>query len=118
MGMGAQVGATVPVSVDLALSLVRTLNTIQVVMKGYTGPNFTGPWASQKDMFLDPKHGIVSQAGSFGPDSSVYAWMSCVNFYSNNVLPGWVLDFAIVQGCATQKFHLQRFSTQCNIVTS
>lgn len=95
MWLWEQAGATVPVSVDLALGLVRQLNTIQAVLKG-----FAGAYGTQHILLTDPVHGIVSFVPRLNTDTFpgdwIYEWLSRVDFSSNNVLPGWVLDFVLM----------------------
>jgi hypothetical protein len=54
----AQAGVTVPVSVELALGLVRTLNTIQLVLKG-----FAGAYAPQQTLFTDVTQNRKTEPG-------------------------------------------------------
>jgi len=91
-----QAGAVVPVDVNLALGLLRTLGAIQVVIKGFTGANFSGPYSTRQTLFTDPTHGVVTMVGRFPAGSWIDQWLSRVNFYSDAVLPEWVIDVAVV----------------------
>jgi hypothetical protein len=84
-----QAGVTIPLGANVALGLVRTLNTMQNTNKGYRGR-----YATQEEMWIDPMHGIVGQlANAYGP---VREWLDVLNITTNVVLPGWTLDFAVV----------------------
>jgi hypothetical protein len=89
-----QLGVAVPMAPDLVLGLMRTLNTIQVVTKGYRGAGFTGPWATREELLLDPRHGVIAHHPE--PGDPVDVWHSRLNFYTAEVLPGWQLDHALV----------------------
>lgn len=53
-----------------------------------------GSYASREDL-LGSK-GIQAHREHFVPGTLAYAWMSRMNFFSDAVLPGWTLDFAII----------------------
>jgi len=84
----AQVQA--PLDVQQALGLVRTLNTIQVVIA-----NKTKRYGSQADM-LTGQRGLAPFLEAHSADKSTLEWEQHVNFASSHVLPGWTLDFALV----------------------
>lgn len=78
-------GASTPVGMLEALAFIRQSNTLQVVLFYRNGS-----YASRNDLFRE----IIAHREHFVPGSLGYAWMSQVNFFSDNVLPGWILDFA------------------------
>ncbi len=71
------------------LGFVRQSNAIQL---SWFYEN--GSYASREDL-LGSK-GIQAHREHFVPGTLAYAWMSRMNFFSDAVLPGWTLDFAII----------------------
>jgi hypothetical protein len=77
------------VSVDAALGLVRQMNTIATTFRFKSKTN---TFPTEQQLMTGPD-GLVSLKGQFKPGSSGYEWMSKVNFSSDEVLPGWKLDY-------------------------
>ena len=78
----------IQVSVEQALGLVRTLNTIQAVI----AINNKRAYGTQADIITRLKPIVSAHA----TDKTAPEWVRQVNFSSNEILPGWVLDFALV----------------------
>jgi hypothetical protein len=78
----------VQVSVEQALGLVRTLNTIQAVI----AINNKRAYGTQADMITRLRPIVSAEA----TDKTAPEWERQVNFSSSEILPGWVLDFALV----------------------
>jgi hypothetical protein len=74
------------IPVQDAIGLMRTLNTIQSVLRDKT----TGEYAS-KDQMLGP-HGLQNHQMPELP------WMAQLNFNSDEILPGWTLAFLLRPG--------------------
>jgi hypothetical protein len=79
-----------PLDVQQALGLVRTLNTIQAVI----GMN-TKSYGSQAAMLTGPC-GLGPSLKARSADIGTLEWEKHLNLSSNEVLPGWTLDFALV----------------------
>lgn len=79
-----------PLDVEQALGLVRTLNTIQVVIA-----TNTKSYGSKADM-LTGQRGLAPLLEAHSADKSTHEWEQHVNFASSQILPGWTLDFALV----------------------
>jgi hypothetical protein len=86
--MDAQVQS--PLDVQQALGLVRTLNTIQVTIAMNTKA-----YGSQAAMLTGPC-GLGPFLKARPADIGTLKWEKHLNFSSNEVLPGWTLDFAFV----------------------
>jgi hypothetical protein len=79
-----------PLDVQQALGLVRSLNTTQATIAMNTKA-----YGSQADMLTGPCGlGPFLKAHSAG--RSTLEWEKHLNLSSNEVLPGWTLDFALV----------------------
>jgi hypothetical protein len=81
----------VQVSVEQALGLVRTLNTIQVVI----ATNNKRAYGTQAEM-ITGQMGLRPLVSGHATDKTAPEWVRQVNFSSSEILPGWVLDFALV----------------------
>jgi hypothetical protein len=80
-----------PLDVEQALRLVRTLNTVQVVIAINTKS-----YGSKADMLTGQK-GLAPFLEAHSADKSTRSeWEQHVNFASSQILPGWTLDFALV----------------------
>ena len=86
------VGEVPPVTVDAALALVRQLNTVAVTQRFKSK---TETYPTQKTL-LTGEDGLISHKEHFKPGTLAYAWMSRVNFHSDEILPGWILDYVLV----------------------
>lgn len=80
-------GATIPTSVAEAMGFLRMAGTVQ---RHWYAEN--GTHIGQDDMFVE----ILKHKEHFSPKSAGYAWMSRLNIFSKEILPGWTLDFAVV----------------------
>ena len=81
----------VQVSVEQALGLVRTLNTIQAVI----AINNKRAYGTQADM-ITGRMGLRPFVIGHTTDETAPEWVRQVNFSSSEILPGWVMDFALV----------------------
>jgi hypothetical protein len=79
-----------PLDVQQVLGLVRTLNTIQVTIAMNTKA-----YGSQADMLTGPC-GLGPFLKARSADIGTFEWEKDLNLSSNEVLPGWTLDFALV----------------------
>lgn len=80
-------GKTLPVSVLEALSLVRMINTVQVVWHSKHGKH-----ASREEVLAE----ILTHVEHFKLGTVAYAWLSRLTPLASEVLPGWTLDYASV----------------------
>jgi len=86
-GLWQLVGAAPPIGVKEALGFIRQFNTTQLVLY-YKNDRH----ATQDEAFQE----MIKHKEHFKPGTLAYAWMSRFNPFSNEVLPGWTLDFSIV----------------------
>jgi hypothetical protein len=70
------------------LGLLRTLNTVQSVFKGTTGE-----YVSKCEM-LGSKGLLMHKRQHAERNASGTQWMKKLNLESDEILPGWILDFA------------------------
>jgi hypothetical protein len=83
---GAQVQS--PLDVHQALGFVRQMNTIQVVI--FSNKKSFG---SETQMLIE----LVALLREHVDEESGPGWTNHVNFASREILPGWKLDFALVE---------------------
>jgi hypothetical protein len=86
-GLWHLAGAQIPASMPEALAFIRQSNTFQLQLFYRTGL-----YAPLNDLFKE----IIAHREHFKPGTLGYAWMSQLNFFSDEVLPGWMLDFALI----------------------
>ena len=79
-----------PLDVQQALGLVRSLNTIQATI----GMN-SKAYGSQAAMLTGPC-GLGPFLKAHSANENTLEWEKHLNLSSNEVLPGWTLDFALV----------------------
>jgi hypothetical protein len=87
VGLWQVAGAALPIGVPEALGFIRTFLTEEVIF--YSKNNRHG---SQNEMLQE----IIKHKEHFKPGTTGYAWMSRFNPFSDEVLPGWTIDFAVV----------------------
>jgi hypothetical protein len=83
-------GASVPIGIPVMLGFIRQVNTDQ---RAWHESNST---YAEKEEILGPR-GIQIHREHYKPGTAAYAWMSHLNLFSDEVLPGWVLDFALIK---------------------
>jgi hypothetical protein len=75
-----------PISIHHVMGLVRTLNTLAFALYAKYGvypdlPTLLG------------EEGLLSMKGRFKPGMRSYEWASRLNFLSDEILPGWFIDY-------------------------
>ena len=78
--------------VDAALALVRQLNTIATT---HRFKSKTSTYPTQKEL-LTGEEGLKTYLNRFKPGTPGYPWMVQVNLDSDQILPGWWLDYDLV----------------------
>lgn len=77
--------------VELA-ALIRQLGTKLAMLF-----EANGVYPSQADMLTGP-NGLVIHKEHFQPGTLAWEWMSKVNFFSDEIMPGWKLGYFLVDG--------------------
>ena len=77
-------GALPPVGVPEAAAFLRQFNTVQTAWYIEHGKH-----ATKDEAFGE----IIKHREHYKPGTLGYAWMSRLNLFSDEVLPGWVMDF-------------------------
>jgi exonuclease III len=91
-------GAQIPVNRDATLGFVRAVNQVQVSSFYERGRHAT------TEEFLGA-NGVPAHREHFKPGELGYVWMSNLNVFSDEVLPGWRMDFALTKGLLNNKVY-------------